>query len=160
MPLIWPHILSINIEIDFAHQSFKWTNNAKGNAGVTVIVIGLRNISNAPKHIYQNNYKRLAKNINPYLMDSSNIIVDGRTKPISNFPEMKFGNMPNDGGGLILSEEEKEEIVKNTPQAKKFIKILLGSSEYIRGNKRYCLWIEDNDLKEALQIQSIVSSFI
>ena len=156
VPLIWPHILSNNIEIDFAHQSFKWTNNAKGNAGVSVIIIGLRNNSNSPKYLYQNNYKKLAKNINPYLMDSSNIIVDGRSKPISDFPEMKFGNMPNDGGGLILTEDDKNKLINEFPTAERFIKILLGSSEYIRGNKRYCFWIEDNDLEDALKIPFIV----
>lgn len=155
VPLIWPHILDNNIEIDFAHQSFKWTNNAKGNAGVTVIILGLRNISNAPKYLFKDNLRKLVKNINPYLMDSSNIIVTGRRKPLSNFPEMKFGNMPNDGGGLIFTEDEQEELQKEYPESEKFIKILLGSSEYIRGNKRYCLWIEDENLDEALQVPEI-----
>jgi type II restriction/modification system DNA methylase subunit YeeA len=155
VPLIWPHILANGIEIDFAHQSFKWSNNAKGNAGVTVIIVGLRNISNEPKYLFKDNLRKLVKNINPYLMDAANIIVSGRSKPLSNFPEMKFGNMPNDGGGLILTEEEKEQLIENYPKAEKFIKILLGSSEYIRGNKRYCLWIEDTDLTEAMQIPEI-----
>jgi len=155
VPLIWPYILSKNIEISFAHQSFKWTNNAKGNAGVTVIILGLRNLSTAPKYLYQANLKKLVKNINPYLMDSSNIIVDGRNTPISDFPEMKFGNMPNDGGGLILTEEERKKIITKNPEAEKFIKILLGSSEFIRGDKRYCLWIENKDLNKAIKIDSI-----
>ena len=88
-------------------------------------------------------------------MDASNIVVDGRSTPISNFPEMKFGNMPNDGGGLILTEVEKEKIIKKSPEAKKYIKTLLGSSEYIRGDKRYCIWIENKDLKDASKIISI-----
>ncbi|WP_343330346.1 class I SAM-dependent DNA methyltransferase [Polaribacter staleyi] len=157
VPLIWPHILSKGLEIDFAHQSFKWTNNAKGNAGVTVIIIGLRNISNNPKYLFIDNFKKLAKNINPYLLDSSNTIVSGRNKPLSNFPEMKFGNMPNDGGGLIFTEEEHEQLVEKFPESQKFTKLLLGSSEFIRGNKRYCLWIEDNQLKEAIKIPEIAN---
>jgi hypothetical protein len=157
VPLIWPHILSKGLEIDFAHQSFKWTNNAKGNAGVTVIIIGLRNISNEPKYLFIDNFKKLAKNINPYLLDSSNTVVSGRNKPLSNFPEMKFGNMPNDGGGLIFTEEEHKQLVEKYPESKKFTKLLLGSSEFIRGNKRYCLWIEDNQLKEAIKIPEIAS---
>lgn len=155
VPLIWPHILDNNIEIDFAHQSFKWTNNAKGNAGVTVIIVGFRNISNKPKYLFHNNLRKLAKNINPYLMDSANIIIDGRNKPLSNFPEMKFGNMPNDGGGLILTEDERKQLLNQYPEANKFIKVLLGSSEYIKGNKRYCLWIENEQLEEAEQIPFI-----
>ncbi len=152
VPLIWPHILSLEIEIDFAHQSFKWTNNAKGNAGVTVIIVGLRNNSTKPKFVYQDKFRKQAKNINPYLMDATNIIVDGRSKPLSNFPEMCFGNMPNDGGGLIITLEQKNKLIEEFPSASKFVKILSGSSEYIKGEKRYCLWIEDDDLDEAKQI--------
>lgn len=70
--LIWPNILSEQIEIDFAHQSFKWTNNAKGNAGVTVIILGLRNVSNEPKYLFVDNLRKSAKNINPYLLDTTN----------------------------------------------------------------------------------------
>jgi len=136
-------------------NQFKWTNNAKGNAGVTVIIVGLRNISNQPKYLFLGNIRKSVKNINPYLMDSSNIIIDDRNKPLSKFPEMKFGNMPNDGGGLILSEDEKTQLLDQYPKADKFIKILLGSSEYIRGNQRYCLWIEDDQLEEALKIPFI-----
>lgn len=157
VPLIWPHILSKGIEIDFAHQSFKWTNNAKGNAGVTVLILGLRNVSNASKYLFVDNFKKVAKNINPYLLDSTNTIVSGRNKPLSNFPEMKFGNMPNDGGGLIFTEEEHEQLVEKFPESQKFTKLLLGSSEFIRGNKRYCLWIEDNQLKEAIKIPEIAN---
>ena len=155
VPLIWPHIISKNIEIDFAHQSFKWTNNAKGNAGVTVIIVGLRNVGNAPKYLFNDNVKKLAKNINPYLLESSNIVVSGRSKPLSKFPEMKFGNMPNDGGGLIFTEEEYEQLIKQFPKSKIFTKLLLGSAEFIRGSKRYCLWIEDERLEQAIKIPGI-----
>jgi type II restriction/modification system DNA methylase subunit YeeA len=151
----WSNIISSNIEIDFAHQSFKWTNNAKGNAGVTVIIVGLRNLSNSPKYLFNDNFKKVARNINPYLLDGSNSIIVGRTKPISSFPQMKFGNKPNDGGGLIFSVDEYEQLIKEYPKAKEFTKILLGSSEFIRGNKRYCLWIEDIQLEEAIRIPEI-----
>lgn len=157
VPLIWPHILSKGIEIDFAHQSFKWTNNAKGNAGVTVIIVGLRNVSNKPKYLFTDGLINPAKNINPYLLDGSNIVVSGRSKPLSNFPEMKFGNMPNDGGGLILAEDEYDQLIKQFPKAKKYTRLLLGSSEFIRGNKRYCLWIEDDQLEDAIKIPEIVN---
>lgn len=151
----WTSIISSNLEIDFAHQSFKWTNNAKGNAGVTVVIIGLRNKNNIPKYLFSDNVRRHAKNINPYLLDGSNTVIVGRTKPIATFPIMKFGNKPNDGGNLILSEEEYEELITKSPESKLFIKILLGSSEFIRGNKRYCLWIDNKQLKDAIKIPEI-----
>lgn len=156
VPLIWPHILDMGIEIDFAHQSFKWTNNAKGNAGVTVIIVGLRNQQNSPKYIFNNNFRKQAKNINPYLMDSANIIVYGKNTPLSEFPEMKFGNMPNDGGGLILSEKEKNQLINSYPSSINYVRELFGSSEFLKGNRRYCLWLEDNDLENALKIPEIV----
>jgi len=153
--LIWPNLISTQIEIDFAHQSFKWTNNAKGNAGVTVIIVALRNISNRRKFIFKDNFKKLAKNINPYLLDSNNIIATGRSKPISNFPKISFGNMPNDGGNLLLSEQEKDDLVSKNQNSKKYLKLFIGSSEYIRGNKRFCLWLDDNSLKDAYKIPQI-----
>lgn len=153
--LIWPHIFSNNIEIDFAHQSFKWTNNAKGNAGVSVIIVGLRNISKSPKYLFKDNLQKLAKNINPYLLDASNVIVIGRSKSLSKFPEMSFGNMPNDKGFLLLSEEEKDDLVNNHDNARKYIKQFSGGAEFVRGIKKYCLWIDDNALQDAYKIPKI-----
>lgn len=153
--LLWPNILNNNIEIGFAHLSFKWTNNAKGNAGVTVIILGLRNISSQPKYLFNGNIRKEAKNINAYLLDGVNVIIAERMSPISKFPKMNFGNMPNDGGGLILTEEENNKLLSENPKAKKFVRLLLGSAEYIRGDKRYCLWIEDDDLKEVEKIPFI-----
>src|SRR5690554_2520920 len=143
--LIWPTILSDNIETDFAYQSFKWTNNAKGNAGVTVIILALRNVSDKPKYLFIDNFRKLAKNINPYLTDSVNIIVTGRSKPLSKFPEISFGNMANDGGNLLLSEQEKDDLIRLEPKAKPLIKKLVGALEFIRGINKFCLWIEEEN---------------
>lgn len=155
VPLIWPHILSKGIEIDFAHQSFKWTNNAKGNAGVTVIIVGLRNLNNEPKYLFTDNFRKLAKNINPYLLDGSNTVVSARSKPLSNFPEMSFGSMPNDKGFLLLDEDEKNTLLNQNSNALKFIKQFSGGAEFVRGIKKYCLWIDDKDLKDAHKISQI-----
>ena len=153
--LIWPNILSDEIEIDFAHLSFKWTNNAKGNAGVTVIILALRNVSKEPKYLFIENFKKIAKNINPYLLDSTNTIVTGRSKPISNFPEISFGSMANDKGFLLLNEDEKNELINQNKDSARFIKQLSGGAEFVRGIKRYCLWIKDKELKQAYKISQI-----
>ena len=147
--LIWPNILSDEIEIDFAHQSFKWNNNAKGNAGVTVIIVGLRNVNNKPKFLFIDNFKKIAKNINPYLLDTTNIIITGRSKPISNLAEICFGSMANDGGNLLLSQQEKDDLIRLEPKSKDLIKKLVGALEFIRGINKYCLWIEDDNKKLA-----------
>jgi len=153
--LIWTNILSDKIEIDFAYQSFKWTNNAKGNAGVTVIIVGLRNMSNTNKYIFFGNLRRPVKNINPYLLDYDNLIITGRSNPISKLPEMTFGSMPNDGGYLLLNEEEKAELIRKNRSSTKFIRHFSGGSEYVKGIKRYCLWISENEFNEALKISQI-----
>jgi len=153
--LLWPNIFSLGIEINFTHTSFKWTNNAKYNAGVIVVIVGLSNYSNNSKVIYSAKIIRKVDFINAYLSTGSNTIIYRRSMPLSNFPEMSFGNMPNDGGGLILSENEKEHLLNQNPTSNKFIKKLLGSQEFIRGQIRYCLWINDNDKSEAKRIPFI-----
>jgi hypothetical protein len=153
--LLWPNIISDSIEISFACLSFKWTNNAKGNAGVTVIILGLRNRITQPKYIYYDKTIKEVKNINAYLLDGADIFIAERNLSISKFPRMNFGNMPNDGGGLILTEEEKRQLLDESPKGLKFIRLLLGSAEFIRGEKRYCLWIENEQLDEAVQIPFI-----
>ncbi len=144
--LIWPNILSEQIEIDFAHKSFKWTNNAKGNAGVTVIILGLRNVSNEPKYLFKDNFRKVAKNINPYLLDTTNVIVTGRSKPLSNYPEISFGSMANDGGFLLLNEDEKNDLINQHNKASTYLKHFSGSAEFVRGINKYCLWINESAL--------------
>lgn len=153
--LLWPRILSENLEIGFAHLSFKWTNNAKANAGVTVIIIGLRNKSSNPKYLFEENIKKEAKNINAYLLDSTEIYIIPRTTALSEIPEMNFGNMANDAGNLFLDETEKEMFISSSPDSEKFIKKLVGSLEFLRGVNKYCLWISDEDLTEAESINLI-----
>src|SRR5690606_39427227 len=126
--LLWEKVLRDTIEIYFAHHSFRWTNNAKGNAGVTVIVVGLRNITSSPKWLFIDDIKRDVKNINAYLLDAPNVIIAERMKSVSGFPRMNFGNMPNDGGGLILNEQEKRTLIEQYPYSSKFIRKLVGSA--------------------------------
>lgn len=153
--LIWPNLISDKIEIDFAYQSFKWVNNAKGNAGVTVIIVGLRNKSNKPKYLFKDNIRKEAKNINSYLLDATNVIIIGRSKPISNIPEMNFGSMANDNGNLILDETEKQKLITQFPKSNLFIKKLMGGEEFIKGKTRFCIWIEEKKLEEAESIKAI-----
>jgi hypothetical protein len=153
--LIWNNILSETIEIDFAVQSFKWTNNAKGNAGVTVIIVGLRNVSKNQKYLYINNIEKKVNNINAYLIDGNQIIVTKRSKPLSNLPEINFGSMANDGGNLLLSEDEKNKILLIAPEAKPLIKKLIGALEFIRGIEKYCIWIDDKNKDFAYSIDEI-----
>ncbi|QIG88243.1 class I SAM-dependent DNA methyltransferase [Chryseobacterium sp. POL2] len=152
--LTWQRILNDKVEIGFAYQSFKWTNNAKGNAGVTVIIVGLRNVSAKPKLLFTDAVAKESKNINPYLLDAPNVFVTGNVKSISNLPLMIYGNMPLEGGFLRFSEEEKKEVFQFYG-IEKFIRKVIGGEEFLKGQNRYCFWIEDDELKEALQFDEI-----
>lgn len=152
--ITWPRILHENVEIGFAYQSFKWVNNAKGNAGVTVIIVGLRNISSKPKFIFTESIAKQAKNINAYLLDAPNVYIVGQTKPISNLPIMIYGNMPLEGGHLRFNEEDYSKI-KEIEGIDRFIRKVVGGEEFIKGQNRYCFWIEESEIDEALKFLEI-----
>jgi hypothetical protein len=149
---LWLNIFEMRLEISFAHQSFKWTNNAKGNAGVICIIVGVRNPSSQPKYLYSADVRRVVNNINPFLTTGRNIIVQKRTSPLSEIPIMSRGSCAVDGGNLILSTSEKNQLIDKFPRAIFFIKKIIGGQEFIRGSERWCLWIEDKYLSNALAI--------
>jgi len=153
--LLWQLILNKNQEIGFAYQSFKWTNNAKGNAGVTVVIIGIRNIENRNKFLYSNNTEQNVKNINPYLIQGKNLIVVKRRKPLSMLPIMMKGSQPTDGGNLLLDSTTKDKLLNELPILNDIIKYYYGAKEYINGETKYCLWIEDKDLELIMGNQEI-----
>lgn len=155
--ILWPLILKDQVEIGFAYQSFKWKNSAKGNAGVTCVIVGLRTEIKDPKYIFSDQVKILAKNISPYLVDTDNLFVQKRSKPISSLPEMSFGSMANDDGNFLLSREEMDSLIQTNPMAVKYIKKAVGGIEFIDGIEKYCIWIKDEDYKEAIQIPEILN---
>ncbi|MEA2091890.1 MAG: DNA methyltransferase, partial [Campylobacterota bacterium] len=147
--LTWNRILSNRIEIDFAYQSFKWLNNAKGNAGVTVIIVGLRNISTKPKHLFVDNFKKVVKNINAYLLDAQNNYIKSLSKPISNLQPMMKGNAAIDDGNFLFSTDEEANKFKiKYPEQSYLVREFIGSAELIKSNKRYCLWLKDAKLSD------------
>ncbi|MBE5458325.1 hypothetical protein E3G52_005233 [Mycobacteroides abscessus] len=156
--LMFPMIFGRGIEIGFAYTSFKWENNAKRNAGVTVAVIGLRTARPGPKYIYTDNLQIAAANINGYLADGPNIFVERRKTPLgARRPAMVFGSMPRDGGGLILSPPERDQMIETDPRSSEFIKRYMGSSELINDGERYCLWITNSSASVARSIPSIAA---
>ncbi|WKX75601.1 N-6 DNA methylase [Zobellia laminariae] len=153
---LWPKIFNQNIEIDFAYPSFKWTNNAKGNAGVTVVIIGIRNNSSNPKYLISGSHKGQVININPYLTAGPTVFINKRSKPISFFlPQMVMGSMARDGGNLILTTEEKEKLLQVDNSASILLRPLFGSAEFIQGKERWCLWIKDDQREFAESISNI-----
>lgn len=153
--ILWPEIFKQATEIGFAHQSFKWTNNAKKNAGVTCIIVGLRNNSNVPKFIHNATSQRLATNINAYLIDYKNLFILNRRSPLANISPMSYGSKPADGGNLILSTEQKDELIKGYPESAKFVKRFIGTDEFLYSTERHCLWISDDQVQQARKIPVI-----
>jgi hypothetical protein len=153
--LLWPHIFNKKLEIFFAYKSFKWTNNAKGNAGVYCTIIGVANFSDKEKKLYNESIYTYTKSINPYLASGSNVIISKRTKPISAIPLLNYGSKIVDNGHLIFSTEEKQKLVAEYPKVIKFFKKFAGSAEFIRGLERWILYIHDEDLEFAKSIPDI-----
>ncbi|MFS2319151.1 class I SAM-dependent DNA methyltransferase [Maricaulis sp. D1M11] len=152
---LWPHVLGEDLEIGFAHKDFKWRNNAKSNAAVVCSIIGVRNRSGAPKRLIVGGTDFAAANINGYLVNSPDVSVEGTRKGFFGLPSMDYGNKPVEGGHLILSAEEKDQLLAEAPSASKFIRPFMGSKEVVNGFHRYCLWIQEHDVVEARSIASI-----
>ena len=134
--------------INFAYRTFEWDSEASVKAHVHCVIIGFAKFSRSTKYLYDNGRTTVAENINRYLMDGDDILVRSRNKPLCDIPKMIYGNKPADGGNLIIEDEDLNEFIKKDPNAKKYIHPLLGASEYIKGNKRWCLWLVGADPEE------------
>lgn len=153
--MLWTLVYQRGAEIGFAHQSFKWRNNAAQVAGVTCVIVGIRQRSNAKKVLYSGDLARTVKNIGPYLLEMDDIIVSKESNPINGLPKMDWGNKPTDDGQLILTPEEKDELIEAQPLATKLLRRYYGSQEFIKGVERWCLWISDDERSFAESIPPI-----
>ncbi len=161
--LLWNILFQkYQLKIHFAHRTFKWSNEAKGNAAVHCIIIGFASFNITNKILFD--YEDIqgeslviqSNNINPYLVDGSDIIISNRSFPLSNVPLMRFGSMPRDGGNFIFTEPEKEEFLKLEPKAEKWIKPYTGAQEFINGYSRYCLWLVDISPRELKTLPEVI----
>lgn len=141
----WKNALN-KLDISFAVDSFKWSNNAKYQAGVTCVIVGIVSKGVRYSHrIYRENFVEPAACISPYLRNTETIIIEPTKKSINNFPPIVFGSMPRDNGHLILSDQETQTIIEETPELISKIKRFIGSEELINGKFRNCLWFESSD---------------
>lgn len=155
VPLVWPRIFDAGQEIFFCHRNFLWSNNASRNANVTCIIVGVAPSGQRTKRIFENGLQKSVPSINAYLIEGANVIVERASEPSSQIPTMYGGNIPRDQGNLLLSPAEKTELIEMFPQAAEVIRPIFGSSEFINGAQRYCLWIEDHQLALANSIEPI-----
>ena len=156
---------NLNIEIDFAWRTFRWSNEARGQAAVHCVIVGfsakvagaVSNPKAKNKTIYDEDGTPIAAhNINGYLVDAPDVVVKSRTKPLCDVPTMVYGNKPTDGGNLIIEADEYEDFIAREPGAQKYIKRLLGALEFINNQNRYCLWLVGADPGELNQMPLVL----
>lgn len=133
---------SMDVFINFAHNTFRWDSEANDKAHVHCVIIGFSHFERDNKVLFENGNPTRCSNINAYLSNAPNVIIQSRNKPICDVPSMVYGNKPADGGCLIFSKEEKDALVAKEPEARKWIHALIGGTELINNKLRYCLWLE------------------
>ena len=148
--ILWRQMLNkYGIKIHFAHRTFRWSNEAKGNAAVYCVIIGFANLDSNNKRIFEYEdikgvaHEIKAKNINPYLIDAKDTFIEKRRTTICNIPQITFGNMPNDGGNFFINEDEYENLKTLEPKSLEYIKPFLGAQEFLNGHKKFCYWFVD-----------------
>ncbi len=159
--VLWSWLLSKGIRIHFAHRTFQWSNEARGMAAVHCVIIGFGAFDAEKKTIYEYEDIRgephavAVRNINPYLVDAPDVVLVNRRQPISSAPKIVFGSMPNDGGHLLLTDAEKNELLLKEPAAGKFIRPFMSAKEFLNNESRWCLWlinITPNELRQLPEI--------
>jgi hypothetical protein len=155
VPLCWPAFLGGELEIAIAVPSIVWGNLASRKAAVIVSIIGVAPRSRRPKLIFDQGRARACSRIGPYLVPGHDTIVYPSRRPLSRLTPMTNGSMPNDNGGLLLTADERRELLARHPEAGRFCRRFLGSHDSIQGATRYCLWIEDTERDEAAAIPDI-----
>ncbi|MFZ2655610.1 MAG: DNA methyltransferase [Victivallales bacterium] len=164
--ILWNMLFkNYNIKIHFAHRAFSWNNEARGMAHVYVVIVGFSNHETQVKRLFEYDspksepHEVRVRNINPYLVEGDDVVILKKNRPLCSVPEINFGNMPNDGGNLLLDDNEKKELLKNEPGAKEFVKPLLSAKEWLNGGKKWCLWLKDiapSQLKAMPEVSSRV----
>ena len=156
---LWPYLLD-GLEIRFAHRSFTWSNLAAHNAGVTCVIVGMGPASDAPKRLFDGETVRDVELIGPYLAPGVATVVKKHSKPVASSVEpMIFGNMPLDGGHLMIDGDERRALIKIHPEASCFVRRLYGSQELMKGIERWCLWVRPDEVETARAIPPLAERF-
>lgn len=146
-----------NIHIDFAYRTFRWDSEANIKAHVHCVIIGFSCCDNqTDKIIFDKNGREKVKNINPYLIDADNILIESRNKTICDVPSMVYGSKPVDNGNFFLNEEEYRKLIDEEPIAKKYVKPFYGAENYLHNDKKWCLWLQNISPNELQKMPSVM----
>ena len=147
--ILWKTLFGQGVHIDFAYKTFIWDSEASLKAHVHCVIVGFSIApTNKPRQLFDNGNMRIVRNINGYLVEADDIVIDSRSKPICNIPEIGIGNKPIDDGNYLFTKEEMQEFIKIEPKSEKYFKKWLGAKEFINCYYRYCLWLGDCSPKE------------
>ena len=153
---LWKKLANDGIVINYAYRTFKWESEATKNATVFVVIVGFSYIDMNTKYLYENGNRKLCNHINAYLVDTDDVFIEKRTKPLLDVPKMTKGCQPTDGGNLIIEAEEYDDFIKKEPRAIKYIKRIVGAKEFINNIPRYCLWLVDADPSELRSMPTVM----
>jgi hypothetical protein len=161
--ILWPELFNrYHIKIHFAHRTFAWSSEARGKAAVHVVIIGFAAFDTREKLLYEyetlkgDPHEIVASNITPYLIDGADIVITKRSTPVCYVPEMRYGSKPTDGGHLILTTEERDDLIAREPKAGRWIRRYIGSEELINGKERWCLWLEKTPPEELHSMPTVL----
>ena len=155
--ILWEPLSKDGIIINFAHQTFVWDSESNSKAHVHVVIVGFSKKDSKDKVIYTSTGPCSASHINGYLTDAPDIFIHNVSAPICEVPPIAFGNMPRDGGGFILTEEEKNALEMNEPISQQWIHPYVGAEEFIKGKKRYCLWLQGANPSEMRKCPTVIN---
>jgi len=173
--VLWRALFEQGIKIHFAHGTFAWESEARGKAHVHVVVIGFGACDFARKRLYEydpdgsgmrdksaeeegNGPVATATevaNISPYLVAGPDLVLAARSKPLCAVPEIVFGSMPNDGGHLLLSRFSRDNLLREHPEAEKYVRRFVGAEEFLNGTERWCLWLHGENPGEFLRMRAV-----
>lgn len=147
--ILWKNLFNNGVHIDFAYRTFRWDSEASIKAHVHCVIIGFSKAENKnSKRIFDNGSVKVVKNINGYLVDADNVVIDSRTTPLCSVPKIGIGNKPIDDGNYLFTKQEMEEFIKSEPKSASYFKKWYGSREFINGLEKYCLWLGECSPKE------------
>ncbi|MBQ6863616.1 MAG: class I SAM-dependent DNA methyltransferase [Clostridia bacterium] len=154
-PILWNVLLNeYNIKINYAYQTFKWNSEAKDKAAVFCVIVGFSTFHRKIKTLYSDitgdgsTRVKNVDNINPYLLDAPDCLIVASKEPLCSVPKMNFGNQPRDGGFLVISPDEYNELLQKEPELKQWLRLYIGAEEFIKGKKRWCLWLKKASPKD------------
>ena len=160
--VLWSWLLHKGVKINFAHRTFKWSNEGRGVAAVHCVIIGFSLFDVKDKFLFE--YENIGdmqatskkvNQINPYLVNAKSVLITKKSSPICNVPLMSYGNMPNDGGFLVMSNDEKNTLINSEPESIKYIKRFTMGDEFINNIARWCLWLKDIDITELRKLPKV-----